>query len=306
MKRTLLSFFVASAALIAASVANGQAPGVVAESAEPPSAAPAASAAAPSGAATPAGPSYLPAKPAGGSTSVEVEAERYAIWNSPEMREAREWVREYGRRSRRFTTQHAEQFLAQLSQKSAEEMRAWLEKYAARRAALARAAEVEQQARQIAIQQALDRQEATRRSFDTFNLGQSQGALLANERMFNQQMFNEQALAERRAYRDARLADDRAGPDYYSLFVNPPWWVKQRMAAASSVPGDLPAWDPRNFIRGDVPAPVEVGGGPNAGPNGEGAGPNAGPAGPGSASGPNAGPGVGGDGPNSGPGPGGP
>jgi hypothetical protein len=133
-------------------------------------------------------------------------------------------------------------------------MRAWLERYAQRRASLARSAEVERQAREIAIAQALERQAAVRQSYENINMGQTEGALFAREQLRGLRLRGEVLGAMRRTERDARLTAEMYSPPYRE-FWDPPWYVRIR-AAAASLPGDLPSTDPRNYIRGDIPGEV--------------------------------------------------
>lgn len=56
-----------------------------------------------------------------------VEAERRAVWESPEMRFARAWLEEYFRTSRQSPPAVERAYLDRLSRLSADEMRAWLQ-----------------------------------------------------------------------------------------------------------------------------------------------------------------------------------
>jgi hypothetical protein len=232
------------------------------------------------------------------ASSEVIDAQRAKIWNSPEMLEARAYVTEYGRRSRQFNAQAAEKYLANLSQFSPEQMQAWLKRYQTRRANLRQGEEAQQAARELSVRHALDRLETVRQGYENFNQGQNEGAEIAREQLVARQQFSEQMAAARQAERDAQLM--RMYTPAYQWLVYPTLWRQERMAAAS-LPGDLLADDPRNFIRGNVPPPDNAHAGPNTGPPG-GGGPNSGPPGPGGGTGgPNAGPGGGGGGPNSGP-----
>jgi hypothetical protein len=227
----------------------------------------------------------------GEPTSPEaIDAERKKLWNSPEMLEARNYVMEYGRRSRQFNAKAAERYLANLSQFSPEQMEAWLKRYQARRANLRQGEQAQQAARELAVRHALDRLQTVQDGYDAFNQGQNEGANIARDQLVARQQFSERMALARQAGRDAQLT--QMYTPAYQWLVYPPLWYKEQMAAAS-LPGDLPAGDPRNFIRGDVPPPDNAHAGPNTGPPG-GGGPNSGPPGPGGATGgPNAGPGGG-------------
>lgn len=226
----------------------------------------------------------------GGDASPEaIDAQRAKIWNSPEMLEARAYVTEYGRRSRQFNAQAAEKYLANLSQFSPEQMEAWLQRYQARRTNLRKGEEAQQAARELSVRHALGRLDAVRQGYDNFNQGRNEGANIARDQLAERQQFSERMALARQAGRDAQLT--QMYTPAYQWLVYPPLWYQERMAAAS-LPGDLPAGDPRNFIRGDVPPPDNAHAGPNTGPPG-GGGPNSGPPGPGGGTGgPNAGPGA--------------
>jgi hypothetical protein len=216
------------------------------------------------------------------ATPDTVEAQRLKIWSSPQMVEAREWVLDRGRRSTRFTMVDATRFLADLRQRSPEEMQRWLDRYVARRKQLARTAEVTNFARQMSLEHSLSRLQQIADAYDNINAEQSEAALAARDRIHGQQEQSLFLAGARQEFRTAMLAD-RSSMDYQWI-IFPPLLTLQK-AAAVTTPGDLPASDPNNFLR-DVADP-----GNSAPVGGSGAGPNAG--------------GING-GPNGGPGPAGP
>jgi hypothetical protein len=185
----------------------------------------------------------------GTPTPPSMSAERAVIWHSPEMVAARDYITEYGRRSRQFTSTDATAYLTRLSQFTPEEMRAWLGRYQARQAALLRNEQVAKAARQTAVEHSLGRLQAEQQAQRNASLWQTEGALAARDQYQTQQLGSQLAGYEKQATRDAYLGSMQAG-NYYDYFVNPPYWV--RAAAAASLPGDLPAGDPGNFIRGGV------------------------------------------------------
>src|SRR5262249_18500447 len=91
--------------------------------------------------------------------------EQTEIWNSPAMREARTFVMEFSRRPGQTSPTEGEQFLTQLSKLPPAEMQGWLKRYLERRSKIALEREVEQFARQLMVERALNRQEAMRQAF---------------------------------------------------------------------------------------------------------------------------------------------
>jgi hypothetical protein len=182
----------------------------------------------------------------GPSTTPSMSAERAVIWNSAEMVAARDYITEYGRRSRQFSSTDATAYLARLSQFTPEEMRAWLGRYQARQAALVRNEQVSKAARQTAVEYSLGRLQAEQQAQRNASLWQTEGALAARDQYQTQQLGSQLAAYNKSTERDAYLGSMQAG-NYYDYFVNPPYWVQA--AAASTLPGDLPAGDPRNRMR---------------------------------------------------------
>jgi hypothetical protein len=181
----------------------------------------------------------------------DYDAERRQIWNSPEMREARGMVMEYVRRSAQTTESEGREFLLRLSQLSPDDMRSWLERYQQRRMRLAVQQSVGEAARQLAIEEAVSRQEATRQAFDNINQYQSAAAAWAHQQYATlgaaSQLLRNQRTMQRDVTLSAELEQDF--DPFYPTFdpMTPP----RRIAAAATLPGDLPRGDPRNFIRGE-------------------------------------------------------
>lgn len=250
MKR--ISLFGAMALMSLALPVQGQTP-------TPPLGAPGAVATPPAG----ADPNPAPAVDAGspGVTDPwaggdDLDAERKRIWNSREMVAAREYIRQYSLRSRQFTPQQAEQYVAQLRQMSPESLTKWLEKFHVLQERRRQAEEVARTARQTAVEESLRRLQATHESYLAAGEGSNEAALNARNELARQQQFRESATAARRAGRNAFVSDALTNP--YDWIINPDWYTK--WAASASLPGDLPRSDPRNFIRGDVTEPIVDGG----------------------------------------------
>jgi len=199
------------------------------------------------------------------------EAEQLRIWNSPQMVEAREWVRDHSRRSVRFTPQDAEVYLARLRQMSPQQMQQWLRRYDAKQASIARSQEVAKAGRQMAIAKAQAWHQNVRQSYSNIKLGQDQASLMAQSEYRQQQFIAGQRAADIDAERNARVASRLDNDFSWFLFPTP----YQMRAAAAALPGNLPAGDPRNYIRGDVPGPGDGQGIVEANPRGDGVGPEA-------------------------------
>jgi hypothetical protein len=163
------------------------------------------------------------------------------IWASPEMIEAREVVAEFCRHSSQTSPKEGEQFLMKLKQLSTEEMRFWLVRYQRLRLNRYLEAQTERLARQLMVDHAMSRQDAVRQA--AANISQQRSVANASGLPF---------MTHRRASYDAIIV---TGADYnpFEPVTDPmsPRGYKRRVAAAMSLPGDLPPSDPRNFIQGE-------------------------------------------------------
>ena len=208
---------------------------------------------------------------------------RLALWNSPEMVDARRYVLEYSQRSARSSLKEGEQFLARVYQLSPTEMKAWLERLQARRAAIARQQEVTAAARQFSLEQAAQRQMESRQARDNINQWQSLSAMYLQDRLQTQQLATRQQQSLREAGRTSAIASQRIWFDPFAPTfdpASPP--AATRYRAAASLPGDLPRGDPANFSEpavsgeggaaqsgGAVAAPAPAAGAASAAPSGE-------------------------------------
>jgi hypothetical protein len=199
-----------------------------------------------------------PATPAPNGAAYEKEPAandydaRLAIWNSPEMVDARRYVLEYSQRSARSSLKEGEQFLARVSQLSPSEMKAWLERLQARRAAIARQQEVTSAARQFSLDQAAQRQQQSRQAHANINQWQSLSAIYLQDRLQTQQLATRQQQSLREAGRTSAIASQRIWFDPFGPTLDPVSPSRRTRAfAAATLPGDLPRSDPRNFIRGE-------------------------------------------------------
>lgn len=195
-----------------------------------------------------ASPTSIPDAWAGGA---DLDEERKAIWNSPEMVEALQYIRQYSLRSRAFTPEQAQRYVSELRQLSPGSMAKWLEKFRAMQERRLKAEEVARAARQTAVEESVRRLQMAQDSYAAAGEGAGETALNARNELARQQQFRDAATAARRANRNAFVSDALTNP--YDWIINPDWYTK--WAASASLPGDLPFGDPRNFIRGDVVGP---------------------------------------------------
>ena len=182
-------------------------------------------------------------------SQVDGDAVREEIWNSDEMKVARQAVLEFCRRSAQTTEEEGKRFLKALYQLPSDEMKRWLERYIERRNRFQRGREIEQQARQLKL-------EETFRRHEDFRSGAYSGAELRNQ-MAAARAASAQQPATMPGFGSSQLNSIIYGPSYnpFEVVFDPvsPRGYRRRVAAAMSLPGDLPRDDPRNFIRGDVP-----------------------------------------------------
>jgi hypothetical protein len=190
---------------------------------------------------------------------VDYDAQRAEIWSSPEMREAREFVMEYARRSAQSSESEGRMFLGRLSQLSPEGMRSWLERYQQQRMRLSTGRAVQENARQLSLEHAIDRQDRRRQAFSNINQYQSVAAERAGANIQSRNEMSQELRNARSYRRDMTVLIDRQQDfdPFYPTFdpMTPP----RNVAAAVTLPGDLPRGDPRNRVV-DV---VDVG--PNGG-----------------------------------------
>jgi hypothetical protein len=206
-------------------------------------------AASPSRAAYPSDPATVPTE------SADYRAQRLRVWNSPAMVEARNYIRQYSLRSVQFGPRQAQQYLSRLEQLSPSEQTAWLQRFQARRAQLARAAAVARLARQQGVSQALDRIEQTRQAYTNINQGQTGAAEDVRTRVRNQQEVASVAVAGKQIARDATL--DRILAQNFNPFdptLDPAAGSFARRAAGAAVtlPGDLVDVSGNNIVGTDA------------------------------------------------------
>ncbi|WP_146451185.1 DUF2076 domain-containing protein [Bythopirellula polymerisocia] len=182
--------------------------------------------------------------------TVNYSEEQKEIWNSSEMVAARAAVEEFCRHSAQTSLAEGQKFLSQLSQLSPEGMQNWLERYQARRTNDLLGREVEHLARQLMVERSLSQREARRQATARIAELRSQATAARED-----QYPTPQQLAAARRMRHLGVVTIGVFPGFDPLeaVVDPasPRGYCRKVAAAMSLPGDLPRDDPRNFIRGE-------------------------------------------------------
>ena len=180
------------------------------------------------------------------TTDAEDAPKSEEIWESEEMKFARQTVLDFCRLSARTSVQEGEQFLSELSQLPPEEMLSWLERFQIRQLRFRREGEAREWSRQIVEEYSYRRAEE-----------RQQTALRIAE------MREGVTFGETTQQTDVVTGYGYTSHDslYYGPVYDPfipifdpssPRGYVARAAAAASLPGDLPRDDPRNFLRGDL------------------------------------------------------
>lgn len=84
----------------------------------------------------------------------QIDAERTAVWNSPPMLAARDWLDEYFRTSKASSPEAERAYLRRLSQLSAEEMREWMRQFYRKRSDMIAQHNLATQVRRMGVAQA--------------------------------------------------------------------------------------------------------------------------------------------------------
>ena len=190
----------------------------------------------------------------------DYETQRKELWESPEMEMARRFVREFSRHSAQTSPEEGREFVEQLSQLSVEDLENWLERFLRRREISSRARDVDDRARQMRRDYGKGQQEVAQQSAE--RIATLRG--LAAQQTTTTVTVGVRTRAFRRAFEQAALNSITLRYDPFIPVLDPstPRGYDAKVAAAMSLPGDLPRDDPRNFIRDlescDVPLPPDV------------------------------------------------
>ena len=175
-----------------------------------------------------------------------VEQEVADTVNTVELQEARDAVQQFCRHSAQVSTAECELFLERLSGLSPEQQEDWLRRYQVRREHIERGQRIAGSARQLAIAGSLRRQQAR----------QQVAADIARARLRVQLQTRpadrENTLVASKPFSNLRTVAPEFRPRYdpFELVFDPVSLTgrARRRAAASVLPGDLPADDPANFL----------------------------------------------------------
>jgi hypothetical protein len=120
-----------------------------------------------------------------------MDAERAAIWNSPNMLRARAWLQEYCATSKKVTPDEAQQYMNELEHMTPIQMKLWLMKFDDEEDQKKQQRAFYQQAEATAMKQAQAADLATRRSYGAIEKEEN-GAASEEQAQVNEQDANEQ------------------------------------------------------------------------------------------------------------------
>lgn len=255
MYNSIASLIAPAASLAVTIAALAQAPELPASTAPPAptgNGSPAASSAVSSAAPTAHGTPYPSGEQANDD---EYGAQRDRIWNSSEMLEARQYILEYSRRSVQFGPREAQAYLARLKKLSPSDMTAWLQRFNARRAQIARGTAVAKMAREQSVSQALQRIEGARQAFDSIKQGQTQAAETSRGRVQATHDLAGESRAAMQSGRQTTLQDMfivRFNPFDPTLDPVAGSYYFRRAGAAATLPGDLVDANGNNIVGTDA------------------------------------------------------
>lgn len=97
------------------------------------------------------------------------DAERLKLWNSPEMTEARAWLKLYFSRAKAITPEQAQTYMSRLEQLPAPQMTEWLGRYRLERQRAAASQATVERARQLSVEAALQAQQQMQKGYANIN-----------------------------------------------------------------------------------------------------------------------------------------
>jgi hypothetical protein len=131
---------------------------------------------------------------------------RDAIWNSPEMLQARGWLDRYFAVSARTTPQEAQRYMDRLRSMTPDDMKRWLAAFKQRQGAAIQSQEIWDQDQQLMIAENRGMLRQQRRGYDQYNNASTAAALRAQARLDaqvglpNQVIFRQQEEDYYRGY----------------------------------------------------------------------------------------------------------
>lgn len=145
-------------------------------------------------------------KPTGAATpstsAASMDSEKAAIWNSPNMLRARAWLQEYCATSAKVKPGEGQQYMNELQNMSATQMKLWLMKFDEEEEQKQQQHDFWQQAHSAALSQAKAADAATKRSYASIEEGQTVAA-----------KHSESEIDEQRANEQAMQSEKQLGPD---------------------------------------------------------------------------------------------
>ncbi len=177
--------------------------------------------------------------------AAEYQESLKTLWNSREMQVAVATVKEFCRRAAQTSPDEGEQFLNKLAELSPDEQQDWLERFYSRRRSVALGREVDAFTRQIRVERSLN---ARLRSAENVAELRRQSTIVVQSSSTPKPFMQIPSLGV-----EAITSQFGVSYDPLEAVVDPvsPRGYRRKVAAAMSLPGDLPRSDPRNFIRGE-------------------------------------------------------
>ena len=171
------------------------------------------------------------------------------LWDSASMQQARASIRSFARASAQTSADEAEKFIDRLAELNPEDLDKWLERYEIRRDSIAHSQRTSARARRARIEKNIYQPVANRQRAEYLAELHHQVSpiTIAQEEArirIASKPFSELGTASSLNYDPLELVFDPSSPR----------GTVRLFAAAVSLPGDLPASDPANFIE---PAEVE-------------------------------------------------
>jgi hypothetical protein len=137
--------------------------------------------------------------PVSSAAEATMDAQRAAIWNSPNMLRARAWLLDYCQRSAKAKPGDAEKYMNELANMTPAQMNLWLMKFDEEEAAKQQQQALWQQAHQAGLTHAMAANRATQQSYAAINKEETSAA---NE---EQQQLNTQQAEEQEMAADKQL-----------------------------------------------------------------------------------------------------
>jgi len=146
------------------------------------------------------------AAPAPQKTQAELNAEREALWDSPDMLRARAWLKDYCSKSAKVTPEMAQAYQKELQSMSTTQLKLWLLKFDEEEQNRQAQYQMFQQANALGLQQAMAAHKQTQQAYAAINQAESQAAQNA------QSEINEQRAAAQQAQQDKQIEMSQSGP----------------------------------------------------------------------------------------------